>query len=655
MSKRWDRVKELFEAAQVLPAADRSSYLDEACREDPTLAAEVTSLLEADSRSLPWIDGHALEAVAGLWEEDLDHLEGSSVGPYRLVRELGRGGMGAVYLAQRADDLFQQQVAIKVVKRGMGSTEIIDRFRRERQILASLTHPNITHLHDGGVTDDGLPYFVMEHVEGEPIDRYCRDQALTVRQRLELFRTVCNAVHHAHGRLIVHRDIKPGNVLVTASGEAKLLDFGIAKLLGSDHVPFHTGDTSFGSSPMTPDFASPEQLRDTPITTASDIYSLGVLLYLLLTDSLPYSLVGRDRREVERIVCESEPLSPSAVVASGASPGASQGTGFKAGESSTKRHQRALRRRLEGDLDNIVAMALRKEPERRYSSAEQLSEDLRRHLDGLPVLARPDSLTYQVGSFVRRHRVVTIAAALVVLSLVGGLLATSWQAQEAREQRQRAQEEALAAERVADFLAGLLQEANPFGKSGEDVSVRDLLDRAASRLHGELLQQPLVRARMLDTVGVAYGNLGFYDRAQPLLREAVENRTQALGENAPETAESLNHLGVLLRKTVQLEEAEHSLRRALAIQQQHFGPESVEVSETVGDLASVLRERGAYDQAEPFARQALANRQALFESDALEVGESLNDLALLLKKNRRLRRGGKALPASPGGLPSSPR
>ncbi|MCB1032344.1 MAG: serine/threonine protein kinase, partial [Acidobacteria bacterium] len=616
MSDRWQQAKELFEAALEHPPEERTSFLQQACGDDLALRAEVESLLEADDRSLPWIDGHVFQASAGLWEDPPLQVEGSRIGAYELVRELGRGGMGAVYLATRADDQFQQQVAIKVIKRGMDSDEIVDRFRRERQILASLTHPHITRLLDGGVTDDGLPYFVMEYIEGQPIDRYCRERDLPLNQVLELFRSVCAAVHHAHGRLVVHRDIKPGNVLVTAGGQPKLLDFGIAKLLGSDHVPLHPAVTAAGSLPLTPEYASPEQLRGGQVTTASDVYSLGVVLYILLCGRSPYRFAGRGRREVEHRVCEVEPPPPSAV----------------AGQGKESRKQRSLRRQLEGDLDNIVAKALAKEPERRYTSAAQLEGDLSRHLSGLPVLARPDTLGYRFGKFVRRNRVMTMAAALVVLSLVAGLLVASWQARVAGRQRQRAREEAAAAEQVADFLAGLLQEADPFRTPGREVSVRELLDRAADRLDGELEEQPLVRARMLDTLGVAFGNLGLYDRAQPLLVQAVKSRTEALGPAAPETAESLGHLGVLLRKTVQLEEAEQNLRRALAIRRDHFGPESAEVATTLAELASVLRVRGDYDAAEPMARKTLALRRRLLEPDALEVAESLNDLALLRKE-----------------------
>ena len=628
MSERWNTVKELFQAASQLPPDDRASFLEDGCGADHGLRTEIESLLEAEERSLPWIDGHVFEATAGLWASRLDRLEGLRIGPYRLVRELGRGGMGAVYLALRADEQFQQQVAIKLIQRGLDSGEIVDRFRRERQILASLAHPNIARLLDGGVTEEGLPYLVMEYIEGEPIDQYCAHRKLTVAQRLELFLTVCAAVHHAHRSLVVHRDIKPGNVLVTTDGVPKLLDFGIAKLLGSNHVPFHTEVTGAGPVPLTLDYASPEQVRGQPITTASDVYSLGVLLYELLTGALPHDLAGRERRDIEQLICEVEPARPSTVV----SATLAEPTGKPLAAPLVKRARRILRRQLAGDVDNIVAMALRKEPQRRYGSAAQFAEDLRRHLAGQPVTACPDTFPYLAAKFVRRHRLGTLAVVLIALSLVAGMLTTSWQAREARAQRRRASIEAAAAEQVAHFLTSLLQQADPFGKTGEEVSVRELLDRATERIGEELVDQPIVRARMLDTLGVAYSNLGHYDQARPVLEQAMEIRNRVLGAQAPETAESLSHLGMLLRLTGQLAEAEELLRQALASRTVHFGGESVQVAETLGELASVLRERGEYAEAEPMARKALALRQTLLGADAIEVAESLNDLALLLKK-----------------------
>ena len=371
------------------------------------------------------------------------------VGPYRLIREIGHGGMGTVHLGVRDDDAFQKRVAIKVLKRGMDSDAIVRRFRHERQILAGLEHPNIAGLLDGGTTPDGLPYFAMEYVEGQPIVEYCDAGRMDTTARLQLFRLVCAAVQHAHQNLIVHRDIKPANVLVTTDGTPKLLDFGIAKLLNPELAGHTLAPTAAGLQLMTPEYASPEQVRGEPVTTATDIYSLGVLLYELLTGRLPYRLTSRTAADIARVVCESVPVRPSTAVTQLPDSGPTAGTRDAAKGASSQAsaaydtlrtaHGDLLRRRLAGDLDNIVLKALSKEPARRYASVDQFSEDVRRHLAGLPVIARKDTLGYRTAKFVRRNRAIVIAATLTLLALIGGLIGTAWQARVAREERARAE------------------------------------------------------------------------------------------------------------------------------------------------------------------------------------------------------------------------
>jgi eukaryotic-like serine/threonine-protein kinase len=378
-------------------------------------------------------------------------VEGVRIGPYRLVRELGRGGMGTVYLAVRSDDAFQKRVALKVLKRGMDSDAIVRRFRNERQILASLNHPFISGLLDGGTTPDGLPYFAMEFVEGEPIDAYCESRRLDTTARLEMFRKICSAVQYAHQNLIIHRDIKPANVLVTGDGTPKLLDFGIAKLLDPDLAGQTFAPTAEGSPLMTPEYASPEQVRGEAVTTASDVYSLGVLLYELLTGRRPYQLTSRTPAEIARVVCHSVPERPSTAVTGTADHLAADAEGLTAaadhpdpGAPIPDRRPvidpQRLRRRLAGDLDNIVLKALSKEPARRYVSVDQFSEDIRRHLDGLPVIARKDTVRYRTAKFVRRNRTIVAAATLVLAALVAGIVGTTWQARAARRERARAEQ-----------------------------------------------------------------------------------------------------------------------------------------------------------------------------------------------------------------------
>jgi non-specific serine/threonine protein kinase/serine/threonine-protein kinase len=372
----------------------------------------------------------------------------SRIGPYRVIREIGRGGMGTVYLAVRDDDAFQKRVAIKVLKRGMDTDAIVRRFQRERQILAALDHPHIASLLDGGTTPDGLPYFAMEFVDGQPIAEYCDARGLNTSARLELFRQVCSAVQYAHQNLIVHRDIKPANVLVTNDGTPKLLDFGIAKLLNPELIGHTVVPTAAGLQLMTPEYASPEQVRGEAVTTATDVYSLGVLLYELLTARLPYRFTGRTAADVVRAVCELPPIRPSTAVTQLPEPvherDERRRSGDAGSDASRPEKQRAprgetLRRRLVGDLDNILLKALSKEPARRYASVDQFSEDLRRHLSGLPVIARKDTLAYRTSKFVRRHRAAVVAGSLTVLALIGGMVATAWQARAARLERARAE------------------------------------------------------------------------------------------------------------------------------------------------------------------------------------------------------------------------
>ncbi|MGH9841171.1 MAG: protein kinase domain-containing protein [Blastocatellia bacterium] len=417
--ERWQRVEELFLTVADRPADEREAYLTRVCGGDEELRREVLSLLARDTTE-DFIEKPIAGVAVSLSPEPGDDAAGKRIGPYRLTRLVGRGGMGAVYEAVRDDAQFQQQVAIKLIKGGMDSAFVRDRFLRERQILASLDHPHIARLFDGGATEDGRPYFVMEFVDGEPITDYCRQRNLSLDEKLKLFRDVCSAVQHAHQKLVVHRDLKPSNILINKEGAPKLLDFGIAKLLTPDPGEAITR-TATGVRLMTPDYASPEQVRGGAITTATDVYSLGVVLYELLTGRRPYQFETYSPLEIERAICDTEAPRPSEA--------AREQTGAPA----------KLARQLAGDLDNIVLMALRKEPARRYQSVEQFSDDLRRHLTGLPVQARADTFTYRAGKFVKRHRAAVVAAALVLLSLLGGILATTRAARQARAERERAE------------------------------------------------------------------------------------------------------------------------------------------------------------------------------------------------------------------------
>jgi non-specific serine/threonine protein kinase/serine/threonine-protein kinase len=416
-SARWQQIEALFEQALEAPVAERAPFLQ--AIGDADLRREVESLLEAHGEAGPFLDERERFFSSDSFKADTLSV-GQIIERYRIVREIGRGGMGAVFLAERADDAYQKQVAIKLIKRGMDTEAVLRRFRNERQILASFDHPNIARLFDGGTTESGLPYFVMEYVEGLPIDEYCNAHALSVAERLKLFRDVCAAVSYAHRRLVIHRDLKPSNILITAEGAAKLLDFGIAKLLQEGDEPLAT---MTGQRLMTPASASPEQLRGEPVTTASDVYSLGVVLYELLCGRSPYQFTSKSPHEMARVITDSELKKPSTALAQTDNP------------------QSAIRnpRFLKGDLDNIVLMALRKEPERRYHSVEQFSEDIRRHLEARPVLARKDTMGYRAAKFARRNKIALAAAVIVLLILIGGIVATSRQAQIAMREKARAE------------------------------------------------------------------------------------------------------------------------------------------------------------------------------------------------------------------------
>jgi len=454
-TKRWRQIEALFNEVLDCPPTGRTAFIDRVCVDDPALKAEVTRLLASHEAATDgFLRSPALQMTADLPTEDggavtlrLDErnpaLESRRlIGSYELIREIGRGGMGAVYLARRADDQYQKQVAIKLLHIGLENDDIIRRFRNERQILAGLDHPNIAHFLEGGAAGDGRPYYVMENIVGRRIDNYCDDRRLPVDERLKLFLDVCAAVQYAHQRLIIHRDIKPSNILVTEDGAVKLLDFGIAKLLDPEMMD-RTVETRTHERLMTPEYASPEQIRGQQVTTATDVYSLGVVLYQLLCGRRPYSFERRSWEEIEHIVCRQEPVRPSEALA-GAATAKYEEKSTQAVAPAPSGHTRgepldSLRERLANDLDNIVMMALRKEPERRYASVEQLSEDIRRYLEGRPIIARPNTVKYRAGKFIRRNKAAVAAAAVVISILIGATVVTAWQAQVARRERDKAE------------------------------------------------------------------------------------------------------------------------------------------------------------------------------------------------------------------------
>ncbi|HSN57461.1 MAG TPA: serine/threonine-protein kinase [Candidatus Sulfomarinibacteraceae bacterium] len=637
--ERWRRARAIFDQVVDLDRAARDRVLDELVGDDDELRREVESLLASSSEAetdIPRLIGAAARSVVSS-RDGARVTAGGSIGPYRLISLLGQGGMGSVYLAERSDGSFSHRVALKVLRSGLAATGLEARFKSERQILADLRHPNIARLIDGGATDDGSPYLVLEHVEGRPVDRWCDEQRLTVDQRLDLFRVICSAVQAAHRNLVVHRDLKPANILVTADGHPKLLDFGIAKLLGPpthDHTMAVTGTLD---RLLTPAYASPEQVLGRPVTTASDVYSLGVLLYELLVGSGPHALANPSATEIERIVCRDLPDRPSLAVRRSA--------GTPAGAESARLRRTTpdrLARRLGGDLDTIVMTALRKEPDRRYPSVEALAEDVRRHLAALPIAARPDTLGYRAGKFVRRHRgsvtagALAVAAVLVfgVLSAVNARIATA-ERDRARAAEERARVEARTAETVSSFLVDLFRDADPSESRGAEVTARELLDRGAAQLDGGLADEPGTRARLLRTVGEVYTNLGEYPRAAELLAEATAVLRRD-DPSSPELPAALNELAKARFDLGDLESAERLSEEALAAARRSFDGDHRQTAMALNNLGWLAFESTRLDDAERYHREALEMRTRLHGTEHDEVAESLFNLGTVMLELARL-------------------
>lgn len=558
-------------------------------------------------------------------------MDGDRIGPYRVLRTLGVGGMGEVFLAERADAEFEQQVAIKVVYGG--TRGVRSRLKIERQILAQLDHPNIAHLLDGGSLPDGTAYLVMEFVDGIPIDLYCDTNRLDVAARLRLFQTVCAAVHYAHQNLIVHRDLKPSNILVTAAGVPKLLDFGIAKLLDERQAGHHTlAVTHADIRIMTPDHASPEQVRGQAITTASDVYVLGVLLYKLLTGASPFVIPSMRLTDIERAICEKQPTPPSDSIVRVDTLEAVATAEARA--ASARRLQRILR----GDLDNIVLMAMRKEPERRYGSAQQMAGDIQRYLDGRPVIAHRDTMSYRTSKFVRRHWLPVTAVAGVVF-LISAFATTTYiqslriaaERDRVAEQREHAERERARAEEISGFLVNLFKLSDPEENRGNQVTARELLDSGAKRLQAELKDQPETKAALLATVGSVYDSLGQYQDALPMLQESLQLQRQS---DVRSRISTLLELGQARIGAGDLPGAESSLQDAVQLAMKSAGANSVESGHALWALGMLRTQQSRYADARDLYSRSLA---ALETSGApqTDIAAVLDDLATVYTRDQQ--------------------
>jgi serine/threonine protein kinase/tetratricopeptide (TPR) repeat protein len=630
--ERWRAVAPHLDRALDLPPHERATWLGSLDLQDAALAADLRLLLaEHDAlhesgfleRSVP-LPPHA----------ELVSLTGQTFGAYRLVSRIGQGGMGSVWLGERCDGRFEGRAAIKLLNVALMGRAGQERFRQEGTILARLTHPHIAHLVDAGVSAAGHPYLVLEHVEGQRIDVYCDERRLDVDARLRLFLDVLEAVAHAHANLIVHRDLKPANVLVRVDGEVKLLDFGIAKLLEGDArsgtpLPAEASAlTREGGGALTPEFAAPEQVTGGQITTATDVYALGVLLYVLLSGQHPAASGMRSPADLVRAIVETEPRKLSdAVVSPPETPDTLAENAARRGTTPAR-----LSRRLQGDVDTIVAKALKKTAPERYASVTALADDLRRSLHHEPISARPDTLRYRTATFVRRHvrGVVTTAAVMLLLGALTGFY-TSRLATE----RDRARLEAEKAATVSELLTGLLTGADPYEPrdvQGEPT-VRGLLDAGAVRVQRELAERPELQAEMLTVIGRTYRRLGLYDKAQPLLEKALAIGRPVFGAEHERVAQSLHDLGVLLADKGDYAAAARNLEQALDMRRKRLGSGHEEVAVTLVELGRIYQDQGFNTRAEPLQREALTIRRKVLGDAHRETAVSLSDLASVLRLN----------------------
>ena len=633
----WRTLSPYLDEALEIDLDQRPAWLASVEAKDPDIASDLRMLL-ADHKAIE--DSRFLEGVVQVGVRAAPPLlSGQVLGAYRLLSLIGQGGMGTVWLAERCDGRFEGRAAVKLLNIAVMGQTSEERFRREGNILARLTHSNIARLTDAGVSPAGQPYLVLEYIDGQTIDRYCDELALGVEARLRLFLDVLEAVTHAHANLVVHRDIKPGNVLVSVAGHVKLLDFGIAKLLEDDDAQ---PDGTPGPAPLTrdgwaatPQYAAPEQVAGGMVTTATDVYALGLLLYVLLTGTHPAGAARSPATLIHAIV-EVEPRRPSDVVRQADAPDALAAHAVRCGTTPAR-----LRRLLRGDLDTIVAKALKKNAAARYASVTALADDIRRFLRHEPITARPDTIGYRAATFVRRHaRGVAASAGIVVLLAA----LTGYHTVRLEAERDRAQREAAKARKASEVLTGLLTAADPYGIRGSrtDPTIRGILDAGAAQVQTELAGQPGLQAEMLTVLGRIYRHLGVYDKAQSLLEQALASRNAAFGPEDADTAQTLHDLGVVLADNGDYAAAAQRLEQALAMRRRLLGNEHADVAVTLSELGRVYQDLGLNQQAESPQREALRIRRKTLGEEHRETAVSLSDLASVLRLNGDLA-GAEAL------------
>jgi len=619
---RWQALSPYLDEALGMTEEERAGWLASQRAQNPTLAAQLEVLLQ-EHRALA--QEHFLEQGPAPPLRVQPALSGQTVGAYTLVSQIGRGGMGSVWLARRSDGRFERQAAVKFVNIALAGGAAEERFKREGSILGRLTHAHIAGLLDAGISSDGTPYLILEYVDGMAIDQYCDEHKLDVEARVKLFCDVLGAVAEAHAHLIVHRDIKPSNVMVRKDGQVKLLDFGIAKLLAreGDTAPA-TMLTMEGGGALTPRFAAPEQVTGGTVTTATDVYALGVLLYLLLTGEHPAGASLQSPADLVRAVVELEAPRASKIILAGSI------VAEKRDVTPAK-----LRRQLSGDLDTILGKALKKNPQERYASVTAFADDLQRYLKHEAIGVRPDTFAYRTAKFVHRNRTAVILTGLAFLALIGGITGTLLQARTARRQRDIAFRERDRADRIAEFMTGIFKVSDPSERVGNSVTAREVLDKASKDIETGLSKDPGLQAHMAYVMGMAYLNLGLYSRAEALLDRSVRAGNSAGGGENRDTLKSMQKLAWTLVLEGRFADAESQQRKLLAIEQRVLGPDDGDTVGVKGDLATTLSEEGHLPEAEKMQREVLESQKRALGPEATFTITTMNNLAAILMQEGR--------------------
>lgn len=614
-AERWQHIKTIVYSALPLPEPERSTYITHACGDDELLRQEIEQLLQGieeseDARFMvqPAFDSDKfISDLSDKWQSVSSHedLIGEQIGPYRITEQLGTGGMGSVFKGARSDGQFHQQVAIKLIRKGVDTEENIQRFRMEQEILARLHHPHIAQLYDGGVTNDSIPYLVMEFVDGIPIDEYCNKHRLTIDERIELFRDVCSAVQYAHGNLVIHRDLKTENIYVTPEGAVKVLDFGVAKLLSPELTEMTLLETRPGQKLWTPQYAAPEQVQGEAITIATDVYALGVLLHKLLADTYPLDLSGKEIAEIEQMIMEASPVAPSQSLDVNAEKKTAKNRSISSSE---------LKKLLSGDLDALVGKAVRKEPEYRYRSVSQLLDDIERYQNGLPLIARNDTVQYRVGKFMRRHKIALTTAVVFLILAISAVTFYTWKITKERDR----------AEQVTQFLTNIFNESNPMQASEDSLTVRQVLDAGAERVENELADQPDLQAKMQSVIGEVYFQLGLYNKAERLLELAKEKQEQFSGSQIEtDLAKTLLVLARVKDKLDKYDDAEQLSRQALVLFEKHRGKKASETQASLLLLRDILFVQEKYEEASLATEQWIERVKVIPPEKSIQYADQL--------------------------------